>query len=262
MIISVQALLYLFMVATVASFIDAIAGGGGLITLPALLLSGLDPVSAVATNKLQASVGGISATLTLAKKKLINWHSVLPIALTSMLGSCLGALSINFVPKSILLIFVPILLVVVIVYFSLAPKINYEDRPAKLAVFTFSLSIVPMLGFYDGVFGPGVGAFFMLAFSSLLGFGMIKAIAHTKVANMSSNLGALGIFMIKGSVIFPIGLTMAAGSFIGSKIGILCAVKLGAHIIKPLLIIMCLVMIIKLLAQNNSPMHTWFVSLL
>ncbi len=258
--ITTDLLLYLFMVATLASFVDAIAGGGGLITLPALLMiSGIDPISAVATNKLQASVGGISATIMLAKKKLINWKSVLPIALTSMFGACLGALSINLMPKNIIVILVPILLVVVVLYFSLAPKINHEDRPAKLAVFTFSLSVMPMLGFYDGVFGPGAGAFFMLAFSSLLGFGMLKTLAHTKVANMSSNLGALGIFIIKGSVIFPIGLSMAAGSFIGSRIGILCAVKLGAHIIKPLVIIMCVAMIIKLLLKENNPIMHWLI---
>jgi uncharacterized protein len=248
--VELYTLISLFIVAIAAGFIDSIAGGGGLLTLPALLLSGLDPMLAFGTNKLQASCGTTSAAITFARQKLVSWRIALQIIILSMTASILGALCVGLFPVHILQKLVPFLLGIVLIYFTFSPKIKNEDSRAKISTFVFCFSIIPCLGFYDGVFGPGVGSFFMFGFSSLLGFGAIKAMASTKIANASSNIGALIVFVIKGAIILPIAICMAAGAILGAQIGSRYAVRLGAKIIKPMLIFTCICMIGKLALQS------------
>lgn len=163
-------LLALGFVAMVAGFIDAIAGGGGLITLPALLIAGVPPVSAIATNKLQAAAATLSATISFARKGLIDWKKGMPIAIMSFLGGITGAISVNLIPKHILLAIVPILLICVAIYFIFSPKLDESrEGQAKISYFLFGLIIAPVLGFYDGVFGPGVGSFFFNCFHFIIG---------------------------------------------------------------------------------------------
>lgn len=242
-------------VAMLAGFFDAIAGGGGLITLPALFLSGIDPVAAIATNKLQAASATVSATAAFARKGLIEWRSGWPIALMALLGGGAGALSVSLLPRAALEACVPVLLILVAVYFLFSPKLGNEETRAKVSALTFSALIAPAIGFYDGVFGPGVGSFFMLSFVILLGLGLLRAMSYTKLANASSNIGALIIFMIKGTIVLPIALTMAAGAFIGAQLGARCAVRFGARLIKPLLITICCLMAIKLLWNPDNPLR-------
>lgn len=154
-------ILALGLVAMIAGFIDAIAGGGGLITLPALLLAGIPPVSAIATNKLQAAAATFSATVSFARKGLIDWKKSLPIAAASFAGGVVGALSVSLVSKDILLAVVPVLLIFVALYFVFSPKLDgSKEGKARMSFFLFGLTVAPLLGFYDGVFGPGVGSFF------------------------------------------------------------------------------------------------------
>lgn len=158
-------ILALGLVAMIAGFIDAIAGGGGLITLPALLLAGIPPVSAIATNKLQAAAATFSATVSFARKGLIDWKKSLPIAAASFAGGVVGALSVSLVSKDILLAVVPVLLIFVALYFVFSPKLDgSKEGKARMSFFLFGLTVAPLLGFYDGVFGPGVGSFFLIAF--------------------------------------------------------------------------------------------------
>lgn len=256
----ITVILILALVAMFAGFVDAIAGGGGLITLPALLLAGVNPVSAIATNKLQAAAATFSATVAFARKGLIQWRTALPIAGMSFLGGVIGAVSVSLIPKSILLALVPILLICVVIYFILSPKLNDENRKPKISYFLFSLTVAPALGFYDGVFGPGVGSFFLIAFIVLLGCKLLSAMSYTKLANVACNLGSLSVFLSQGAIIFPIAISMAIGAFIGAHFGAKFAVRFGSKLIKPLLIIVSLLMAIRLLLHKDNPIFQYLTT--
>ena len=116
---------------------------------------------------------------------------------------------------------------------------------------------MPLIGLYDGVFGPGTGSFFMLAFVSLAGFGMLKATAHTKLLNLGSNLGAFLVFVASGVVLWKVGLLMGVGQFLGAQTGSRFAMRQGARIIKPLLVVTCVALAIKLLADPTNPIRMW-----
>ncbi|UMY19375.1 TSUP family transporter [Methylobacterium organophilum] len=245
----------LFGVALVAGTCDAIAGGGGLLTLPALLLAGLDPVSAIATNKLQGSAGSVSATLAFARRGLIRWPEAAPAALAAGAASVAGALCVSLLPKSALDALVPLLLIGIAVYFATARRIRNEDAAARLSPKTFALTLAPAVGFYDGVFGPGAGSFYMIGFVTLLGLGIVRATAHTKLANAASNLGSLALFTLQGTVIWPVGLAMALGAFLGAQVGSRLAMRLGARLIRPLLVVIACAMAARLLANPENPLR-------
>lgn len=252
--VDVSILLVLAAVAFLAGFFDAIAGGGGLITLPALFMAGMDPVAAIATNKFQAASATLSATVAFARRGLIEWRAAAPMALMSFVGGATGALSISYLSKEALQFMVPILLVMVAAYFALAPKLDDAQRKARISLLTFTLLVAPLIGFYDGVFGPGVGSFFMVAFTFLMGHGMLRAVSHSKLLNASCNLGALAVFSVMGTIVWPIALAMAGAAFIGAQLGARCAVRFGGHLIKPLLVTACVIMAIKLVLTEGNPL--------
>lgn len=242
-------------VALLAGFFDAIAGGGGLITLPALLLAGIDPLVAIATNKFQAASATVSATAAFARKGMIEWRSGLPMAAMAFVGGALGALSVNLIPRAVLEALVPVLLIGVAVYFALSPKLNNDERRAKLPVVVFCLTLAPLIGFYDGVFGPGVGSFFMVAFVLVMGQGILRAVCNSKLLNASCNLGSLTVFAMMGNILLPLALAMAVGAFVGAQLGARCAVRFGPRLIKPLLIGVCCLMAGKLLLVPGGLWH-------
>lgn len=242
-------------VALLAGFFDAIAGGGGLITLPALLLGGIDPLVAIATNKLQAASATVSATAAFARKGMIEWRSGLPMAAMAFVGGALGALSVNLIPRAVLEALVPVLLIGVAIYFALSPKLSNDERRAKLPAVVFCLTLAPLIGFYDGVFGPGVGSFFMVAFVLVMGQGILRAVCNSKLLNASCNLGSLAVFAMMGNILLPLALAMAVGAFVGAQLGARCAVRFGPRLIKPLLIGVCCLMAGKLLLAPGGLWH-------
>lgn len=250
-----ELLLMMAAVALAAGFFDAIAGGGGLITLPALLLAGVDPLAAIATNKFQAASATVSATAAFARKGMIEWRTGLPMAAMAFVGGALGALSVNLIPKAVLEALVPVLLLSVALYFALSPKLNNDERRAKLPVVVFCLTLAPLIGFYDGVFGPGVGSFYMVAFVLIMGQGILRAVCNAKLLNASCNLGALLVFAMLGNIILPLALAMGVAAFVGAQLGARCAVRFGSRLIKPLLIGVCCLMAGKLLLAPGNPWH-------
>lgn len=252
--VGIEIIMILTIVAMIAGFIDAIAGGGGLITLPALLIAGIPPVSSIATNKLQASAATLSATISFARQGLINWKTGIPIAIMSFVGGILGAISVSLLPQEVLLALVPILLILVVLYFLFSPQLNDSERKPLIPYLLFTFTIAPLLGFYDGVFGPGVGSFFIIAFVALLGCRLVTALSYTKLANVACNFGSLSIFLIQGHIIFPIAIAMAIGAFIGANFGAKFAVRFGSKLIKPLLITISTCMAIKLLLDEKNPL--------
>ena len=240
-------ILLLLAAAFLAGFVDSIAGGGGLITVPALLLAGFTPVEALGTNKIQGLFGSASATIAYASKGLVDLRKQLPAAVMAALGGLAGAALATVIPGEWLRAALPALLVAIALYFAFKPNMDDIDRAQRITPFVFGLTLVPLIGFYDGVFGPGTGSFFMLAFVALAGYGVLKATAHTKLLNFSSNLGAFALFAYAGAVSWQIGLLMGVAQFIGARVGAGLAMKKGARLIKPLLVITCVALAIRLL---------------
>jgi uncharacterized protein len=251
--LTLEALAALAAVAFVAGGIDAIAGGGGLLTVPALLLAGLDPVQAIATNKLQGSFGTASATLAFARARLFEGRAALKGAGLAAAGSVVGALCVSLVPRSWLEVVIPLLLLAMALYFATSRRMRNEDAHARWPVALVVATLVPAIGFYDGLFGPGAGSFYMLALVTLCGFGVVKATAHTKLLNFSSNVGSLIFFIAAGAVVWPAGLAMAGTSFLGAQLGSRLAIRMGGRLIRPLLVAICSAMALRLLLDPANP---------
>jgi len=238
--------LILFAVAFVAGLVDAIAGGGGLLTIPALLYAGLPPVAALATNKLQSCFGSFTAASYFVKKKMVHLQEMkLMIALT-FVGSVLGGFALLQIDATLLRRIIPILLILIGLYFLLFPNIGALDKEKRISIILFSFLIAFGVGFYDGFFGPGTGSFFAIAFVALLGFNLTKATAHAKVLNFISNIASLCFFMIFGKIYWTLGLCMGLGQMCGAFVGARMVVKNGQKIIRPLIVIISFVMSIKL----------------
>lgn len=248
-------------VAFAAGLIDALAGGGGLLALPALLLAGLDPVQALGTNKAQAVFGSGSSTLRFTRKGMIDWKRTSPMALMALIGGALGAVAVNVVPRGALQAVMPIFLIVIALFFIFSKRVSDDDADARLSPMVFSFTAALGLGFYDGVFGPGTGSFLMLAFVTLLGYGVRRATAHTKLLNFGSNIGSLAVFSMAGAVLWPLGLVMGAAQFAGAQVGAHLALKHGASLIRPLLVLISLAIATRLLLDPTNPLRVFVLSL-
>lgn len=242
----------LFLVALLAGFIDSIAGGGGLLTVPALLAAGLSPAQALATNKLQSVGGSFSASLYFIRRKAVNLREQwLNIALTFM-GSLAGALLVQHVQGDVLRQLLPLLVIAIGLYFLLMPRIGEEDRQRRLHGLPFALVAGGCVGFYDGFFGPGAGSFYALAFVTLCGYNLAKSTAHAKVLNFTSNLGGLLLFMLGGKVVWLVGLVMLAGQVCGARLGARMVLSKGQTLIRPMIVIVSAVMSAKLLYDSHG----------
>lgn len=255
--IAFQLLFLLFLAAIFAGFVDSIAGGGGLITIPVLLIAGIAPLESIATNKLQSQFGSASATIAYARKGHVKLKEQLPMAAMAALGGAIGALLASIVPAEFLTTAIPFLLVAIAIFFAIKPNLGDLESHRRVTPFVFGLTAVPIVGLYDGVFGPGAGSFYMLGFVLLAGFGLLKATAHTKLINLGSNFGSFLVFAASGSVLWKIGLMMGVGQFIGAQIGSRLAMRNGAKIIKPLLVISCIALATKLIANPAHPVRIW-----
>lgn len=255
--IALQTFLLLFVTAFVAGFVDSIAGGGGLITIPAMLIAGIPPLETLGTNKLQGQFGALSATIAYARRGHVQLRRQLPMAVMAALGGAIGAVIAAIIPGDVLRIVMPVLLVAIALYFALKPNLSDLDSHQRMTPVVFGVTLVPLIGLYDGVFGPGTGSFFMLAFVALAGFGMLKATAHTKLLNLGSNIGAFVVFIFSGAILWKLGLIMGLGQFLGAQAGSRLAMRNGARIIKPLLILTSLAMATRLLADPANPLRVW-----
>lgn len=243
-------LLLLLLTGLIAGFVDAIAGGGGLIALPVLLASGLSPVEALATNKLQGSFGTFSAARYFIHKRLIDLIQMKVAILCTFVGAVLGTLLIQVMDSGFLAKLMPILLITIALYFLFAPRLGDEDKHERLKPTLFGLLMGSSLGFYDGFFGPGTGTFFTLAYITLAGYGMTKATAHTKVLNFTSNIASLLFFALGGHIIWLAGFVMAAGQLIGGQLGARMVISKGSRLIRPLIVTMTLLLSAKLLSDQ------------
>lgn len=230
-----------------AGFVDAIAGGGGLITLPVLMLAGIPPVQALATNKIQGMFGAGTAAFSYARSGQVDPRAQAPAALIAAVASFGGALLVSVLPVDWIRMVLPILLIGIALFFALRPGLDDLDRTQRMTPLAFTLIAVPLVAGYDGLLGPGAGSFYMLSFVMLSGYGILKATAHTKLLNFASNVGGLAAFALVAQPLWALGLIMGVAQIAGARLGAGLAMKRGAKVIKPLLVITSLALAAKLL---------------
>jgi len=224
----------LFLTGLGAGTVDAIAGGGGLITLPVLLTTGMSPVEALATNKLQGSFGTFAATRYFVKKKLVDLSQMRLMIGCTFAGAVLGTVLVQLLDTSLLATVMPLLLVLIALYFMLSPRISDQDSDQRVKPALF-------------------------AFVSLAGFSLARATAHTKVLNFTSNIASLIFFALGGNIVWLAGMIMAAGQLIGGQLGAKMVVTNGTRLIRPLIVTVTLLMSDKLLSdQYGEQVIAWF----
>ncbi|MCW9715873.1 TSUP family transporter [Avibacterium gallinarum] len=244
--ISLNLIALLFLVAFIAGFIDAIAGGGGLITIPALLMTGVPPAMALGTNKLQACGGSFSASFYFLRKRAVDLKEIWLLVLMTFIGAVLGTILIQLVDSALIKKVIPFLVLAIGLYFLFTPNLGDEDRHKRISYATFAFSAGFGIGFYDGFFGPGTGSLLSLAFVTLLGFNLAKATAHAKVLNFTSNIAALLLFLIGGQIWWEAGLVMMLGQIIGANLGAKMVLSKGKQLIRPMVVIMSFIMTAKM----------------
>ena len=233
-----------------AGLVDAIGGGGGLISLPAYLLAGVPVHQAIATNKLSSACGTALTTVRFIKEGLVNWKIAIPTIVCAMLGSSLGAnLSIR-VPEStmelVLLIVLPVVAFVV-----LNPKIFHDnaereillDRKLWITAVTSSF----LVGMYDGFYGPGTGTFLIIAFTVFAKLDIRTANAQAKVINLTTNITSLTIFLLNGQAVILLGLAAAVCNMAGNYIGANLALTRGSKITRPVILLVLGLLFLKVL---------------
>lgn len=250
--LTADAIAFLVAIAFAAGVIDAMAGGGGLLTIPALLAAGVPPVAALATNKLQSAIGTASAVAAYARAGRIDWRGFAIPAAAAFAGSAAGAIVVQHVDASFLSAFVPLLLIAMGLYFLLAPPMSAVDRHARVGRTGLAL-VCAAIGFYDGFFGPGTGSFLTTALVALGGLGLVRAIANTKLINFATNIAGLLAMVAGGHVLWLLGLTMAAANVAGNQAGAWTAIRFGGRGVRPLLVLMSFALTAKLLADPANP---------
>lgn len=232
--------------AVLTGFIDAVAGGGGLIMLPALLFSGASPIQALATNKLQSVFGTAVATRNYARAGLVNWRDhKLAMALV-FIGATAGVLLVQTVDAAVLSLIIPLLLISVAIYVLVSPRMTDEDAHHRLSERGYA-PVGGLVGVYDGFFGPGTGSFFTTSLVALRGYGLTRASAVTKLLNFTSNVASVLLFALGGKMLWLLGFCMAAGAMLGAWLGSQSAIRFGAKLIRPLLVTISLGLTARLL---------------
>jgi uncharacterized membrane protein YfcA len=239
----------LFLAGAAGGFIDAIAGGGGLITVPALLWAGLPPQFALGTNKLQSSCGTTLAVARYTRAGLIEWRLLRLAIVVTFVAAAAGTWAVTVMDPELLRRVVPVLLVAVAVYTALNRRLGELRRSARLGTVAFALVFGTTLGFYDGFFGPGTGSFWMLACVLTLGQDLRAATGTTKAVNLTSNVASLITFAFAGLLRLDVGLAMIAGQLLGARAGSGLVVAHGARIIRPLFIGVALALALRMAWQ-------------
>ena len=233
-----------------AGFVDAIGGGGGLISLPAYLLAGVPIHNAIATNKLSSTCGTTLATVRFLRQGLVNWRLAVPSIVAAILGSSLGAnLSLvteDGIMEKILFLVLPVVALVV-----LNPRIfrdNGEDAPVLTRrIWAAALLSSLLVGIYDGFYGPGTGTFLIVAFTVFARMTIPAANAQAKVINLTTNITSLTIFLMNGQVVFALGLAAAVCNMAGNYVGSGLAMRGGSRITRPVILLVLVLLFLKVL---------------
>lgn len=243
--LTLEVILMLTAVAAIAGFIDAIAGGGGLLTIPAMLLANIPPVLTLGTNKLQAASGALAASITMIKKGVVSPSKMKLAIVGAFIGSVLGTIAVQMSSPDMLEKLIPFLIAAIGIYTLFAPSLGEVEAEPRVSESTWQRVIAPLIGFYDGYVGPGTGMFFALGNVALRGRQIIAATGAAKVLNLSTNIASLIFFILGGNVLWKVGLAMMVGQIIGAYAGSHMVVKGGSKIIRPVIVLVCLAMVTK-----------------
>ena len=233
-----------------AGLVDAIGGGGGLISLPAYLLAGVPIHNAIATNKLSSSCGTTLSTVRFIRQGLVNWKLAVPSIVCAILGSSVGANASmatgEGVMEKILFVILP-----VVAFLVLNPRIFHDNEEVPLLlsrkVWITALLSSFVVGLYDGFYGPGTGTFLIVAFTVFARLNIRTANAQAKVINLTTNITSLTIFLLNGQVIFLLGLAAAACNMAGNYVGSGLAMSKGSRITRPVIILVLVLLFLKVL---------------
>jgi uncharacterized protein len=250
--LSFSTLLLLGTAGLLAGFVDSIAGGGGIISLPALLAAGLPPHLALGTNKLQGTFGSMTAALNYARKGLVDLREVPAGVLFTVLGALAGTLTVQVLAADFLRHVILFLLAGVFLYTLFSPDLGRLDRRPVFAAPLFFGCAGLLFGFYDGFFGPGTGSFWTISLVTLLGLNLKKATAHTKIFNFTSNLVALAAFFAGGHVIVSAGLLMGMGQMLGAFLGSRLVIQRGTGFVRVFFLVVVAATILKLAYSTYS----------
>lgn len=241
--------MFLALAAFAAGWIDSVVGGGGLIQLPALLLfPGISPVQALATNKLASVSGTVVSSVTYYRVLKPDLLTALPMAFVALLAAVGGAAVAVWLPKEVFLPIILLALVFVFLFTALRPKLGQSNN-LKLTGFKqrFAAACIgAVVGFYDGVLGPGTGTFLVIGMVTIIGFNFLNASANAKIVNLATNVGALILFIPHGAVLWQLGLTMAVFNMAGSYVGSKTALKRGSRFIRLVFLVVVAALIAKL----------------
>lgn len=240
---AVETLLFLFFAAAVAGFMDTLAGGGGLITIPALVVSGVPPLAALGTNKLQSSFGSGTSSFLLFKRKKIYWQELRSMMIAAFIGSVAGTVIVQFIDAKVLGFIIPLVLIIIAAYFIIAPYLKLDSTEPRMSAKLYQKTVLPVIGIYDGMFGPGTGSFLAVAGVSLRGLELIKATAIAKPLNFATNIASLIVFVFAGQIMWLAGFTMIIGQMLGAWMGSHYLFKVNPKVLRILIVTICLIML-------------------
>lgn len=248
--VSLGVLSLVILAAAFAGLVDSIAGGGGLIQLPSLLVALPNTQTSVilGTNKLSASLGTASATFTYLRKLRPDYKIAVLMAAPAFLGSALGARVATLIPKEAFRPIILIALLVVFTYTFRRKDLGLQDTKTEKSKFRKSKAVFfgTLIGFYDGIFGPGTGSFLMVVLVAVLGYAFLEATVTTKIVNLSTNVGALLVFGFSGEIIWKLGICMAFGNVVGGLVGARLALKGGSSLVRNVFLIATSLLILRL----------------
>lgn len=246
----------LFVAAFIAGYVDSVAGGGGTIQVPLLLLTGIPPISVLATNKMIAIIGTISATINYSARKKVIWQALAALALPCLVASILGSALALTLPGWLLEVMILIFLLTIIVLSLLSYAMNHNKTPSQIIAKPMSMApakVDPsmrsvgaygLIGFYDGISGPGTGLLLAKANKSYLSLGLLNSVATAKPLNLMTNTGALVVFFFAGKIIWIMAVPMIVGNVIGNWFGSHMAIKNGDLFVKYMMFVSLLLLVV------------------
>lgn len=235
----------------IAAFIDSTVGGGGLISLPALLGLGMPPYLALGTNKLAGTISSATSSYTFIKNGKFDKKLMLILFPVSLIGAYFGAKTVLFVPQEFLKFLVVIMMALIFVYTLFNKRFGQDSNYKGLTKFTLGIGIpfTFLIGFYDGFFGPGTGSFFVFLMVLLFGYDFVIAAGNGRILNLASNISALFVFTMEGKVVFMTGLIMGIAMLLGANLGAKMAIKTGVRYVRPLFLIVSITLIVKMVYE-------------
>lgn len=235
-----------------AGLVDAIGGGGGLISLPAYLVAGLPAHMALATNKMSSTCGTALATLRFIRAGLVNFRLAVPSIITAIIGASIGA-HLSLIMNEKVLMAVLILILPLAAFLVLNKKMFYDNGNDVITLdrrtYLTASAAAFLVGCYDGFYGPGTGTFLIIAFTVFAKLGIKSANAQTKMINLTTNVTSLVIFLLNGQVLLPLGLIAAACNMLGGYIGAGLVMKNGSKIVKPSILLVLTLLLLKIISD-------------